>query len=139
MPATLIDTHAHLDDDRFAADLPAVLERAEAAGLAAIFTIGIDVATSRASLALAKQYPLLRAVVGIQPNHVAEIAPGDWEAILQMVREPEVVAIGESGLDRYGPQPRSRCRRNISFGTWNWLGSRRSRSSSIAGKQKRTS
>ena len=97
----MIDTHAHLDDDRFRDDLPAVLERAVAAGMEQILTIGIDVATSRAAVQLASTYPLLRAVVGIQPNHVADVAPGDWEAILELVKHPIVVGIGETGLDRY--------------------------------------
>jgi TatD DNase family protein len=97
----LIDTHAHLDDERFAADLPAVLERAHAAGVVHVVTIGIDAATSRANVALADAHAMLFAAVGIQPNHVADAQPGDWEAILDLVKRPKVIAIGETGLDRY--------------------------------------
>ncbi|MEZ6142855.1 MAG: TatD family hydrolase [Zavarzinella sp.] len=97
----LFDTHAHLDDDRFGKDLPEVVQRATEAGVIRIITIGIDVATSRANLALVEQHPLLRAAVGIQPNHVAEAVQGDWEVILQLAADPKVVAIGETGLDRY--------------------------------------
>lgn len=97
----LIDTHAHLDDERFAADLPAVLERARAVGVVNVLTIGIDAATSRASIALAEAHPMLFAAVAIQPNHVAEIQPGDWDVILQLSKHPKVIAIGETGLDRY--------------------------------------
>jgi TatD DNase family protein len=97
----LIDTHAHLDDERFSDDLPAVLERAAAAGLTRILTIGIDADTSAAAVKLADAHPLLTAVVGIQPNHVAEMKPGDWERILEFVKHPRVVAVGETGLDRY--------------------------------------
>src|SRR5262245_28471469 len=99
--ASLIDTHAHLDDERFAADLPEVIERAAAAYVERVMTVGIDVSTSRAAVALAERFPLLRAVVGIQPNSVAAVQPGDWDAILELVRHPAVVAIGETGLDRY--------------------------------------
>lgn len=99
---TLIDTHAHLDDPRFADDLPAVLERASAAGVVRVLTIGIDLATSRAALALARRFPeRLSAVVGIQPNHAGEAAVGDWDEIVAMSTDPHVVAIGETGLDRY--------------------------------------
>jgi TatD DNase family protein len=99
---TLIDTHAHLDDDRFAADLPAVLDRAAAAGVARAITVGIDAATSRAAVALARRFPArLSAAVGIQPNHVAEVSPGDWDEIERLVAEPGVCAVGETGLDRY--------------------------------------
>ncbi|MCE9530376.1 MAG: TatD family hydrolase [Planctomycetes bacterium] len=97
----LIDTHAHLDDDRFRDDLPAVLDRATAAGVSRILTIGVDADTSAAAVRLTEQYPVLAAVVGIQPNHVAEMKPGDWERVLEMVQNPRVVAVGETGLDRY--------------------------------------
>jgi TatD DNase family protein len=102
MPAELIDTHAHLDDPRFAEDLPAVLDRAAAAGVVRVLTIGIDLATSSAALALTAQYPeRLAAVVGIQPNHAAEAAPGDFDEIARLAADPLVVAVGETGLDRY--------------------------------------
>jgi TatD DNase family protein len=97
----LIDTHAHLDDQRFSEDLSDVLHRAEAAGIERILTIGIDVATSRAAIQLAERHPLVRGVVGIQPNSLGEIKPGDWEAILKLAEHPAVVGIGETGLDRY--------------------------------------
>jgi TatD DNase family protein len=98
----LIDTHAHLDDARFAADLPAVLGRAAAAGVERILTIGIDLPTSRASVALAAKYPMLAAAVAIQPNHVAEANPGDFDEIVRLAEsEACVVAVGETGLDRY--------------------------------------
>ncbi len=97
----LIDTHAHLDDERFAADLPAVLDRAAAAGVVRALTIGVDLATSRAAVELAARHSQLAAVVGIQPNHAAEAAPTDWDEIVRLAGRPEVVAAGESGLDRY--------------------------------------
>jgi len=101
MPAPLIDTHAHLDDERFRADLPLVLERATAAGVVRMLTVGIDLPTSRAAHALAKQFPVLAAVVGIQPNHAAEAGPNDWDAVAELARDPLVLALGETGLDRY--------------------------------------
>ena len=98
----LIDTHAHLFDDRFRSDLPAVLTRAAEAGVARAIGIGIDRASSLASVRLANQFPLLAAAVGVQPNHAAEAQPGDWDAVVTLAEtEPRVVAIGETGLDRY--------------------------------------
>ncbi|MBN9119503.1 MAG: TatD family hydrolase [Planctomycetes bacterium] len=98
----LIDTHAHLFDDRFAKDLPAVLDRATAAGVERVVCLGIDVASSRASVAIANAHPLVVAAVGIQPNHAAEAEPGDWNEIVKLAEtESRVVAIGETGLDRY--------------------------------------
>jgi TatD DNase family protein len=98
----LIDTHAHLFDDRFRKDLPAVLERAAAAGVERVVCLGIDLESSRQSVEIAKQYPLVVAAVGIQPNSAAEAKPGDWEEVVKLAEsEPRVVAIGETGLDRY--------------------------------------
>lgn len=98
----LIDTHAHLFDDRFAADLPAVLDRAAAAGVERVVAVGIDAATSRASVEQAARFPLVVAAVGIQPNHAAEAAPGDWDEVVRLAAAAgRVAAVGETGLDRY--------------------------------------
>jgi TatD DNase family protein len=103
MPAPLIDTHAHLFDDRFEGDLPAVFDRAAAAGVEMIVAVGIDAASSRASLDLAGRFPArLVAAVGIQPNHAAEAAPADWDVVVRLAESGRpVAAIGETGLDRY--------------------------------------
>jgi TatD DNase family protein len=97
----VIDTHAHLDDPRFADDLAVVVARAQAAGLERVVTIGTDAETSRTNVELAGRFPLLRAAVGIQPNHVAEARPGDWDVIRELAPHPSCVAVGETGLDRY--------------------------------------
>ncbi|MFO0896436.1 MAG: TatD family hydrolase [Pirellulales bacterium] len=97
----LIDTHAHLDDEQFAAELPAVIERAGAAGVSAIVAIGTTAASSAAAVKLAAEYPTVFAAVGIHPNHVAEAGPDDWDQIVALAVRPTVVALGETGLDRY--------------------------------------
>jgi TatD DNase family protein len=97
----VIDTHAHLDDERFAGDLADVVARASAAGLERVVTIGTDATTSRRNVNLCGEFPLLRAAVGIQPNHVAEAQAGDWDVIRELARDPAGVAVGETGLDRY--------------------------------------
>jgi TatD DNase family protein len=98
----LIDTHAHLFDDRFSKDLPAVLERAAVAGVERVVCLGIDRESSRISVEIANAYPLVVAAVGIQPNHAAEARPGDWDEIVELAQTaPRAVAIGETGLDRY--------------------------------------
>jgi TatD DNase family protein len=97
----LFDTHAHLDDDQFAADLPSVLERAAAAGVGHIVTIATTAPSSAACIALATRYSPLFATVGIQPNHVAEAAEDAWDQVLRLVDSEKVVAVGETGLDRH--------------------------------------
>jgi TatD DNase family protein len=97
----LIDTHAHLDDDRFREDLPAVLERAAAAGVARIVTIATTSPSSHASVDLAAKQPALAATVGLQPNNLAEAAADAWDTVVRLATSPQVVALGETGLDRH--------------------------------------
>ncbi len=97
----LYDTHAHLDDPAFAVDLPAVLTRAETAGVTRIITVGTDLESSRRAVALAGTYPNVYAAVGWHPGE-ATAAPADFRAELRaLAKHPKVVAIGEIGLDYY--------------------------------------
>jgi TatD DNase family protein len=97
----LVDTHAHLDDEAFASDRQATIDRAVAAGVSAIIAIGCDAASSHASVELANEYSSVFAAVGIQPNHCAEVASDEWDRVVAMCDRPRVVALGETGLDRY--------------------------------------
>ena len=101
MPFELFDTHAHLDDDQFKDDLDAVLERAQVNGVVRTITIATTADSSAACIELATRHPMLLASVGIQPNEVAKAAPDDWERVREMVTRERVVALGETGLDRY--------------------------------------
>ncbi len=98
---TLFDTHAHLDDERFAADLPEVLERAATAGVTRVVTIATTAPSSAACVDLAARHSPLFATVGIQPNHVAEAEPHAWDQVLRLVNSDKIVAVGETGLDRH--------------------------------------
>ncbi len=97
----MIDTHCHLDDQQFEADLAAVIARAAAAGVEQIISLGTTAASSRATVRLAETYSNLFAAVGIHPNSCAEAVAGDWDAIVSLLDHPRVVALGETGLDRY--------------------------------------
>lgn len=100
--ATLIDSHAHLDSEQFRGDLPAVLERARAAGLERIIAVATTRASTLANLELARAYPgFLHPTAGIHPNHVAEAQADDWDRVAELARQPEIVGIGETGLDRH--------------------------------------
>ncbi|MFN4261789.1 MAG: TatD family hydrolase [Gemmataceae bacterium] len=101
MSSELIDTHAHLDDERFQRDLPQVLERAAAVGVRRIVTVATTAASSAVCVKQAEQYPCLSATVGIHPNHAAEAAITDWDQVRQLAQRPQVVAVGETGLDRH--------------------------------------
>ncbi|MFO0960775.1 MAG: TatD family hydrolase [Isosphaeraceae bacterium] len=97
----LVDTHAHLADPDFARDMAGVLARARAAGVGRILVIGTTAEDSEQAVAIAREHPGLHASVGIHPNHAAEAVEGDWERVVALAGDPLVVAIGETGLDRY--------------------------------------
>ncbi len=98
---TLIDTHAHLDQEDFAEDQDQVIERALQAGVSHMIAVGIGAASSEECLKLATTFSQISAAVGIQPNYCAEAADGDWDRIVALSGKHRVVAIGETGLDRH--------------------------------------
>jgi TatD DNase family protein len=96
----LFDSHAHLHVAEFADDLDAVLDRARAAGVVGMVTIGTDRETNRAAVALAGKHPDIRATVGIHPHDAAEATDADFDEMERLARaSPAVVALGEMGLD----------------------------------------
>jgi TatD DNase family protein len=99
--ADLLDTHAHLDSEKFSADLPAMLERARAAGVVSVVAVGITAESSANCVRLAREQAGVFAAVGIHPNDLTETRPGDWDRVLRLCDEPGVVGVGETGLDRY--------------------------------------
>jgi TatD DNase family protein len=99
--ALFYDTHSHLTYPDFASDLPQVIARAEAAGIAKLVTIGTDLETSKGAVRLAESYPNVFAAVGWHPSD-AMLAPEDIRPVLrELARHPKVVALGETGLDYY--------------------------------------
>ena len=95
----LFDTHAHLHVPEFAEDLAAVLERARAAGVQRLVTIGTDVETTVAAVALAEREDRVWATAGIHPHDAAAADEAAFAAIARLAGHPRVVAIGEIGLD----------------------------------------
>lgn len=96
----MIDSHAHLHREEFDADRAAVLERAVGAGVRLIVEAATDAASARRVIALARAHAqVLRAAVGFHPCDVREEREGEMDELEALAREPEVVAIGETGLD----------------------------------------
>jgi TatD DNase family protein len=103
----LIDSHVHLDDPRFDPDRAEVFSRAQEAGIEAFVTIGCDLATSRAAVQLADQYPHVYATVGVHPHETRHIEDSWYEELGQLAKHPKVIAYGEIGLDyHYDHSPR---------------------------------
>lgn len=97
--AIFYDTHAHLDYPEFAADFPQILERAHAAGITKMISIGTDLESSAKAIALAEKYESIYAVVGWHPTNVLEAPDDIREPLRKLASHPKVVAVGETGLD----------------------------------------
>lgn len=95
-----VDTHCHLDhhDDLIAAEQ---VDRARAAGVGLMITVGTDMASSTQAVLTAHRFDGVWAVVGIHPNDAMEATPRVLEVIDRLAREADVVGIGETGLDYY--------------------------------------
>jgi len=114
----MIDSHVHLNRLEFAGETGDVLHRARMAGVTRFLNVGYDLETSRESLALARTHQDILATVGIHPHDALLLAAeqgkmtpaGDeiLQSLEEMAAAPEVVAIGEIGLDYYrdlSPRP----------------------------------
>lgn len=99
----LIDTHAHLDYEDFAADFDAVLQRARDAGVERIVTIGTSVESSHRAVELAERYPMVYAVVGVHPTTADEAPAETGTALRELAGHSRVCGIGETGLDYHRP------------------------------------
>jgi TatD DNase family protein len=98
----LVDSHAHIDTSRFDSDRAAVIQAAFAGEVTRIIDPGCNLASSRAALALARAYPgAIFASVGTHPHDAATYNAGVEEEYRALAQEPEVVAIGEFGLDYF--------------------------------------
>ncbi len=102
-PPVLIDTHAHLD---MLDDLEGALDRARAAGVADIVTIGVDARSSRWA-AEATARPGVWATAGLHPHDAKDWTPAIAAELEALAGQPRVVGIGEAGLDyHYDRSPR---------------------------------
>jgi len=95
------DSHCHLDPMRYGDDLPAVLQRARAAGVRFMHVIGTRAADSAAAADLAEREEGLTASAGIHPNDAADADDAEWEQVVRLVESGRVQAVGETGLDWY--------------------------------------
>ena len=103
----LVDSHCHLDFPDFAAELDAVVARAEAAGVGNMVTISTRVKRHAQILSLAERFPNVTCSVGTHPHHAHEELDITADDLIARAQHPKVVAIGEAGLDyHYDTSPR---------------------------------
>ncbi|MDR2756923.1 MAG: TatD family hydrolase [Planctomycetaceae bacterium] len=111
----IFDTHAHLDLEPFSNDLDTVIRRLESGTLpialdetldqpiemTGILLPGIDAQSSYRCAELAKYSPIFHAAAAIHPNYAVKATDHDWKIVTELAHSDSVVAIGETGLDRY--------------------------------------
>ena len=115
----LVDVHTHLFHEKFNGDVPAIITRAEKAGLSHIVVNGLNPKTNRQTLEMSKKYKIIEAAAGIYPlDAVNDILPDDFELniekfdveeeisfISDLAENNSIIAVGECGLDAYwGPE-----------------------------------
>ena len=108
----LTDSHCHIDFEPLGADLPGVLERAAANEVAYLLCVSVNLEDYPRIAKMAAAHPNIYASVGVHPNAVDCRDPAADE-LVELATNPEVVAIGETGLDyfRTDGQPRWQRRR----------------------------
>jgi TatD DNase family protein len=95
----LIDTHCHLADPAYASDLPEVLDRAWTAGVGRVVVIGESRVNAEAALAMAEAEPRIVATAGVHPHNAREWSSESEAWLRELLRDPRIVAVGETGLD----------------------------------------
>ncbi|NDJ62322.1 MAG: TatD family hydrolase [Chloroflexi bacterium] len=96
---TLIDTHCHLNLDSYDEDRDQVIARAAEAGVTQVIIPGIDLENNRSGIALSAAHDGIYAAVGVHPNSTAEFSDDDLPVLRELAAAPQVIAIGEIGLD----------------------------------------
>jgi TatD DNase family protein len=94
----MIDTHAHLDAFE---DAGPVLDRARAAGVTRVITVGTSIESCRASLALCDEQEGVFAALGLHPHEAGAVGGREVDELRDLLSHPKAVAVGETGLDHY--------------------------------------
>lgn len=94
-----IDSHCHLNDEAFQADLTEVIEQVEESGVEGMIVAGYDLPSSIRAVELASKYRQIWAAVGIHPHDAKSWEPQAVQELERLLQEPCVVAVGEIGLD----------------------------------------
>ena len=95
----LVDSHGHLNADRFESDADEVVAAARAAGVERILVPGWNLASCERALALVERIDWLDAAVGVHPHDAAKVDETGWQRIRAWAPDDRVLAIGETGLD----------------------------------------
>lgn len=99
MGASMFDIGVNLTSSQFAKDRDDVVARAFAAGVKGMLLTGTNIHESQQALKLARRYPHCWSTTGVHPHDSSQWSSVSEDAIIALANQPEVVAIGECGLD----------------------------------------
>jgi TatD DNase family protein len=99
----LIDSHAHIDDEKFAGDREEVIARAAAAGVTTLLAIGTGPGPEKldAAMPYAEKYEWIYTTVGIHPHEAKDVTQAHLDELARLAKHPKVIAWGEIGLDYF--------------------------------------
>ena len=109
----LIDSHAHLTDEKLIGDLDGVLLRARGAGVTGVVTMAQTVADAEQAVELARSRDGVWATAGIHPHEAGRVVDEDWPQLEALLADPVVVACGEIGLDYHYDFADRGCQREV--------------------------
>lgn len=95
------DTHAHLDDEKFADDRDAVITSLASKNVTRVLNAGSDMPSSRETVALCRKYDIIYGAVGVHPHAAEDMKDADLLEIEELLKNDKIVALGEVGLDYY--------------------------------------
>ena len=101
----IFETHAHYEDEQYEQDREELLLKMPSEGVEYIVNVGSSMETSKESIQLARQYEGMYAAAGLHPDYAGEANEENLKLLADWCQEPEVVAVGEIGLDYYYEEP----------------------------------
>ena len=101
----IFDSHAHYDDDAFEQDREALLASLVSHGVGRVVNVGSNLATTRTTVELTRNYPFVYGAAGVHPSDTGELNEENFGEIERAAGEDKMVAIGEIGLDYHWEEP----------------------------------
>lgn len=95
----IVDTHCHLNHQKFHHDVPDAIRRAGERMVGSMIVVGYDVPSSEEAVRLAEQFPQVFAAVGVHPHDARTYDEAAHQRIRELAQHPRTVAVGEIGLD----------------------------------------
>ena len=96
-----IDTHCHIYYDKYQNDINDVINRANNNNVKNMICVGVDIESSKKSIALSEQYESIFATVGYHPHEAKVVDSNYLNNMIELLKHPKSVAVGEIGLDYY--------------------------------------